>query len=447
MVVDPTSSTRILLAGDFAYARGEVGLGFNQIPQFVAAGGHGYCPGEGGDDGNPQTFPIGFKCPGARGATYVGWYNTSDNENDLSVIKHTTLELKAEQDFGFAKGVSITGWQNMNGFAQLNQDGSAYGDIDTDLVQRDRNLSQELRLISPDNASYASRFNWIVGAFYMDDNAGYGPNARLAGIAEGFPTALVPPSYHLNLTDNVRTTSIAGYMQGTALIATDTHLTLGARYTVDKRLFTGGVWFSDAIPEVGGLPVCDAIPLACPTTPSTPGASHGWPMGTYRVALDHEFTDDVMGYVSWNRGVKSGQFDTFGTAVGGPANRPPVNPEVLKSVEAGMKSEWLDHHLQVNLGAFHYDVRNLQLAIIVAGGTKLINAASAEVNGGELFVKVIPVIHLTLSGGLSILYGTMTASRVRRTTSRPTHIMPAPTSLCLPAHQTGRTPAMHPGWT
>jgi hypothetical protein len=45
--------------------------------------------------------------------------------------------------------VSITGWQNMAGFAQFNQDGSAYGDIDTDLVQRDRNLSQELQLISP----------------------------------------------------------------------------------------------------------------------------------------------------------------------------------------------------------------------------------------------------------------------------------------------------------
>jgi iron complex outermembrane recepter protein len=401
----PAPSTRILLAGDFAYTRGEVGLGFNQIPQFVAAGGHGYCPGEGGDDGNPQTFPITFKCPGAPGATYVGGYNTSDNENDVSAVKHTTLELKAEQELGFAKGVSITGWQNMTGFAQFNQDGSAYGDIDGRLVQRDRNLSQELQLLSPDEASYALRFNWIVGAFYMDDNAGYGPNAKLAGIAEGFPTASVPPSYYLNLTDNVRTTSVAGYMQGTALIAADTHLTLGARYTVDKRLFTGGVWFSDSIPEVGGLPVCDVAAIACPTTPATPGASRRWPMATYRVALDHEFTDDLMGYVSWNRAVKSGQFDTFGTAAGGPANNPPVNPEVLKSIETGMKSEWLDHHLQVNLSAFHYNVQNLQMAIIVAGGTKLINAASAQVNGGELSVKVIPLNHLTLSGGLSILYG------------------------------------------
>jgi iron complex outermembrane receptor protein len=401
----PTSSTRILLAGDFAYTRGEVGLGFNQIPQFVAAGGHGYCPGEGGDDGNPQSSPVSFKCPGMPGATYVGWYNTSDNENDRSVNEHTTLELKAEQELGFAKGVSITGWQNMTGSAHFNEDGSAYGDVDTDLVQRDRNLSQELQLISPADASYASWFNWIVGAFYMDDNAGYGPYSQLTGVAEGFPTALVPPDYSFNLTDNVRTTSIAGYLQGTALVAVHTHLSLGTRYTVDKRLFTGGVWFADAIPEVGGLPACDAAPIACPTTLATSGASHRWPMATYRVALDHEFSEDIMGYVSWNRGMKSGQFDTFGTAFGGPINNPPVNPEVLKSLEAGMKTEWLDHHLQVNLSAFHYNVQNLQMAIIMAGGTKLINAASAQVNGGELSVNVIPVTHLTLSGGVSVLYG------------------------------------------
>ncbi len=128
-------------------------------------------------------------------------------------------------------------------------------------------------------------------------------------------------------------------------------------------------------------------------------------MRTYRVALDHEFTDDLMGYVSWNRGVKSGQFDTFGTPAGGPTNNPPVNPEVLKSIEAGLKSEWLNHHVQVDMSVFHYNVQNLQMAIIVAGGTKLINAASAEVNGGELAVKVIPMNRLTLSGGLSILYG------------------------------------------
>jgi hypothetical protein len=37
----------------------------------------------------------------------------------------------------------------------------------------------------------------------------------------------------------------------------------------------------------------------------------------------------------------------LGTAAGGPANNPPVNPEVLKSVEAWIKSEWLNHQPQM----------------------------------------------------------------------------------------------------
>jgi iron complex outermembrane receptor protein len=401
----PTSATRVLLSGAFISTRSEVGMGFNQIPGFVAPGGHGYCPGEGGVDGNPQTSPVAFACPGPPGATYVGWYNNTDYKNDVALNKHTIVELRIDQDFSFAKGVSITGWQNMTGYAQFNQDSSQYADVQTLLNQKSRTFTQELQLISPDNASYASRFTWIAGLFYMDDNSGYGPNAQLAGISFGFPQQFVPPNYYIALNDNVRTTSYAAYAQGTALIFADTHLTLGARYTHDERLFTGGLTFSEAVPGVGGLPLCVVAPVACPTTSATPGAEHSWPLESYRVALDHQFTDDVMAYLSYNRGEKSGQYDTFGTAAGGPANNPPVNPETLTSVEAGVKSEWLDHHLQVNVSAFHYNVSNLQMAVIVAGGTKLINAASAQVNGGEFAIRAIPMTHLTLTSGISILYG------------------------------------------
>lgn len=406
----PSSSTRVLLSGAFISTRSEVGMGFNQIPGFIAAGGHGYCPGEGGVDGNPQTSPVLFHCPGpAPGAGYVGWYNNVDYKNDVGLIKHTLVELKIDQDFSFAKGVSITGWQNMTGYAQFNQDSSPYADVQTLLNQKSRTFSQELQLINPDNASYASRFNWIAGLFYMDDNSGYGPNAQLAGISFGFPQQFVPPSFYLSLNDNVRTTSYAGYAQGTALIFADTHLTLGARYTHDERLFTGGINFSPAVPGVGGLPLCTVAPVACPTTSATPGSETSWPMESYRVALDHQFTEDFMAYVSWNRGEKSGQYDTFGTAAGGPTNNPPVSPETLTSTEVGVKSEWLDHRLQVNVSAFHYDVSNLQIAVIVAGGTKLINAASAKVNGGEFAIKAIPMNHLTLTSGISILYGHYTS--------------------------------------
>ena len=48
-----------------------------------------------------------------------------------------------------------------------------------------------------------------------------------------------------------------------------------------------------------------------------------------------------------------------------------------------------------------------------------------------LSVKVIPMNQLTLSGGLSILYGHYKSFKNQQTTSRPTLIMPARASLRL----------------
>jgi outer membrane receptor protein involved in Fe transport len=104
----PTSSTRSLLAGDFAYTRGEVGLGFNRIPQFVAAGGRGYCPSKGRDDANPQTSPIAFRCPGAPGArsanlTGAEYYSFGSESIAMASSSRprprARLEITADVDF------------------------------------------------------------------------------------------------------------------------------------------------------------------------------------------------------------------------------------------------------------------------------------------------------------------------------------------------------------
>jgi iron complex outermembrane receptor protein len=132
-------------------------------------------------------------------------------------------------------------------------------------------------------------------------------------------------------------------------------------------------------------------------------------MLTYRGELTHQFTDDIMAYVSYNRGVKSGQFDTFGTAETGPIISPPVAPEILKAWELGVKSEYFDDRLRLNADAFHYDITNLQFAIIVPGGTKLINAAGATENGGEFDATLIPITNLTLDASMAVMYGHYTS--------------------------------------
>jgi iron complex outermembrane receptor protein len=407
----PTSTTRILLSAGHTYTRGEEGLGFNQIPGFVAAGGHGFCLGGAG-------APT-FACPpGLPGATYVGWYNTQDAVNDVAVNKHDTVELRVDQDLSFAKAVSITGWQKMTGFAQFNQDGSPYADVFTKLYQTGRDVSQEFQLLNPDSAGYASWLTWIVGGFFMSDHSGYS-NAQLQGFSFGLPIQYVPPSYYIDLTDNVTTTSYAGYAQGTAEVFPDTHLTLGIRYTQDHRVFSGGIALS---PALGGT-------VLNYTSPNAPGAQKTWDMPTYRASLDHEFTDDIMGYVSFNRGEKSGQYDTFGTAAAGPIANPPVNPEILKAYEIGVKSEFLNNTLQLNAAAFHYDISNLQFAEIVAGGTKLLNAAAATENGGELTFDAIVAKNLTVSGGLSVLYGHYTSF-----TNAPDYFVGSPFAGPCPAN-------------
>jgi iron complex outermembrane receptor protein len=157
-------------------------------------------------------------------------------------------------------------------------------------------------------------------------------------------------------------------------------------------------------------------------------------MRTYRFAIAHDFTDNTNGYFSFNRGVKSGQFDTFGTAETGPILSPPVNPETLYAYEIGVKSELMDHRLRLNADVFHYTISNLQLARIVSGATKLLNAAGAEINGLEAdsVFKALP--NLTLAGGLSLQYGHYTSFP-----NSPDYFTPSQT-FDATGEQTVRTP-------
>jgi iron complex outermembrane receptor protein len=237
----------------------------------------------------------------------------------------------------------------------------------------------------------------------MHDTSGY-ENTSLRGIAFGVPISS-PPDHAFILNDGIRTNSLAGFGEATAHVLPATSLTLGLRHTHDERVFYGGEYFSDGFPTVGGMPACVSAPVACPTTPSSPGASHAWDMMSYRATLASNINDDVMVYGSFNQGAKSGEFDSFGTALVGPVAEPPVAPEAIKAYELGLKSEWGAHHIRVNLSAFHYDISNLQLAVLVPGGTDLVNAAAVQINGGELEVVAKAIPNLTLSSNISILYG------------------------------------------
>ena len=161
-----------------------------------------------------------------------------------------------------------------------------------------------------------------------------------------------------------------------------TTLTLGLRYTEDTQEFSGRQLAKDG------------------TLLGTASASEDFPETTWRLALGHQLADDMLVFASYNRGFKSGAFSTSGL------DETPVNPETIDAYEVGFKSEYFDRTMRLNVAAFYYDYAELQLTRVESGTNVLLNAAEAEVLGGEAELAYIPQIdtgYLQVNLNVSIL--------------------------------------------
>src|SRR3546814_10981039 len=64
---------------------------------------------------------------------------------------------------------------------------------------------------------------------------------------------------------------------------------------------------------------------------------------SWRISLDQKFSTDIMGYVSYNRGFKSGGVNAQQPL---PAN--PYRSEKVDAFELGVKTQLFDHRLRLN---------------------------------------------------------------------------------------------------
>lgn len=74
----------------------------------------------------------------------------------------------------------------------------------------------------------------------------------------------------------------------------------------------------------------------------------------------------------------------------------------MTAYEAGIKSDWFDHHLRVNISTFYNKYKDLQRTVLAPDPLlgviqSVFNAANAEIKGAEVEVTAIPVTGLTLS--------------------------------------------------
>jgi iron complex outermembrane receptor protein len=324
-------------------------------------------------DYNKAADPLGSAkdaLPGtliANGGPHVGgFYDLREDTASNNIFKQWGGSVQVNHDFDWARLVSISAYRGGKPSTVIDQDSIAVPNIILHIPYKVRQLTQELQLLSPDS----SRIKWIAGLFYLNNNAR--SVLTQSGLAFG------APGNFTRIDAIMYTRSVAGFGEVTVPFGDSTHLTAGGRFTHDTQQIV-----SDTSNQLG------------PVRNSHVDKKLTFNRPTWRLSLDHQFTRDLLAYASYNRGYKSGVFNTIAPADDG------VKPMTVDAFEVGVKSEWLDGKLRVNGSAFYYDLKNIQLQITVPGATRLINAAAGKVKGGDLDIELIPIRRLSLRAGIA----------------------------------------------
>jgi iron complex outermembrane recepter protein len=319
------------------------------------------------DGSNNQMLPNSF-APDDRSITFPGDYNCLCIPN-VSDVHSAGAAVTVDQLFGGLEGVSISSFRSLNGYyltdsadtPQLYQE--SYRHYASDYLQ------QELRLSN----AHPGKVRWQAGVYFFGADNHVNPSENFGSkVAEGGVE---------DTWGNQTTRSMSMYGQATGEITTTTHLTLGMRYTDETLNGYSYVKNGQGVEYQG--PFYGQV------------VSNPW---TYRVALDHQFTPAVLGYVSYDHGFKSGGFNLSSP------NTAPYYPEKLNSYQAGLKSQFLNNRIRLNVSSFLYRFSNLQVTVIAGNGVQLdTNAASAKNYGLDSDLDFAVTNNLTLSATASWL--------------------------------------------
>jgi iron complex outermembrane receptor protein len=106
----------------------------------------------------------------------------------------------------------------------------------------------------------------------------------------------------------------------------------------------------------------------------------------------------------------------------------PYSPERAKAFEAGLRTEWLEHRLRVNITGFWNNYSDLQVGAFrpVTGGTGqqafIANSAFEEARGAEFEVTALPIRGLRLNASVGFLDAHYTSFNAALSYNFPGHV-------------------------
>jgi outer membrane receptor protein involved in Fe transport len=235
----------------------------------------------------------------------------------------------------------------------LDLDGTELHVLDVDRESRNQRWTGELQAVSRNDGP----FNWVVGLFYFR-NQGHETNV------------IETPFADLPTTTKLRTSGIAPFANFT--------------YDWNEHLqFQWGVrWSRDVAERHVFRPQAGTV-----QDESLINSREVYRERTGDFTVRWNFDEDRSVYAKYVRGYRPGGLNTgAGVATSSVAQRS-FDPEVIDAYEVGSKNTLLDGLLQLNVAAFWYRYKNLQVPIVTVEGVSTANAASSTNRGVELEVR------------------------------------------------------------
>jgi iron complex outermembrane receptor protein len=258
------------------------------------------------------------------------------------------------------------------------------------IVYKDKEWTQEFQA----QGNY-DRFDFTGGLYYLYENFSsnrIGDVVNAAGVGK--------PAYPFDQIGDTQTTTGAIYTQGDYHFTDRLTGTLGLRYTIEHRRFA----FEGVDDDFAGEP----LPLTNPATAADFSylGSKDWYSLTPKYGVQYKVAEELFAYLSVSKGFRAGGFNNRAVSL---ASALPYNEENVTTYETGIKSDWWDNRLRVNLTGFFNDYRNLQQTATVISPVNdtpvsvRTNAGTAHTEGFELETVVEPIEGLQWTNNASYL--------------------------------------------
>jgi iron complex outermembrane receptor protein len=255
---------------------------------------------------------------------------------------------------------TITAYRKDHSKTPIDFDALPYVDVDVPAIYRNHQFSQELQLVADKGP-----LQGVAGLYYLNADAMDVFDVRLYTTAAGLTAAT---------RGDVKTKTWAGFADFTYNFTDQLSLSLGGRYTWDRRsahvfrqtLILGGS------PELGGSPPFNQAGIPFPTPAASVTSNFTGrrvdKAFTPRASLTWKPDRDNTIYVSYSKGFKGGGFDPRGQSSQAPTqsyqdvfNFMTFKPEKVDSYELGWKASLLDHRLQLASAIFDAEYKDVQV--------------------------------------------------------------------------------------